>query len=118
MNRWVLISIVLAVVASLGVVYHEVTTAAEDEAWTALAAARTGVPTADGLESARETANGTTAEAWASFDLAFFLYSQDTNAERQRALQVARQAISSHPDHAASGLLRELIEVLETYPTN
>jgi len=115
MNRWIQAAVGLAVLAMIGVLISETRTAAVNDAWSALALARLDEDPIPALESAREAADGTSAEPWASFELAMMLYDDGGAEERQRAEQVAQATITEHPDHAVAPLLQKLLTALNTY---
>ncbi len=115
MNQWIRLAIVVAVAAVIIVAIQEMRAGSEMSAWDDLAEARVGEDSVAALESAREAADGTSAEPWAAFDLTMALYREGTPADLQRAAQVARAVVDEHPDHAVAGLLRDVLPALESY---
>lgn len=106
--------IAVALLAVVAVIITTQMNQADEAGWAELAAARQE-GSVEALETARETARGTSAEAWINFHLAMALYSSGTSSDLQRAIQVANESISDYPDHAATGFLRDQLPALESY---
>jgi len=111
---WIKIGIAVAVLAVVGVIVVSQRQQADEAGWAELAAARQE-GSVEALEDARETARGTSAEPWINFHLTMALYEAGGSSDLQRAIQVAEESISDHPDHVATGFLRNQLPALESY---
>ena len=115
LRRWLAIGGIIAVLATVVVVFQEMSASSEQEAWASLDATMASEEPIPALESAREVTRGTSAGPWASYQLAVALYEEGTVADIQRAEQVAQSSISENPGHATTELLQKLLDVLKTY---
>jgi hypothetical protein len=109
------LTLVAAAVTLVAVVALHFSQSGAQSAWETLAAAHDPSPTVESLEAARDRAASTPAGPWIDYQLAVALFDRGHSGDLERAVQIAREALAGHPDHAVAPPLQRLLEAVESY---